>query len=71
MPAELLSQPFLFKVELVISTVRTVLSISLGGSSNALFQQGCVYVCVFVDYVTSTYARVDFSVQPQQGRMND
>lgn len=69
MPAELLSQPFLFKVELVISTVRTVLSISLGGSSNALFQQGCVYV--FVDYVTSTYARVDFSVQPQQGRMND
>lgn len=46
MPAELLSQPFLFKVELVISTVRTVLSISLGGSSNALFQQGCVYVCV-------------------------
>lgn len=33
MPAELLSQPFVFKVELLISTVRTVVSISLGGSS--------------------------------------
>lgn len=70
MPAELLSQPFLFKVELVISTVRTVLSISLGGSPTLYFNR-VACMCVFVDYVTSTYARVDFSVQPQQGRMND